>query len=170
MLTIDDLREHVTSTLGDDALELHLNAAYEVIDDAIGSNSDVSELIYAGSGPLFMLSRRAKAIVSISERDVALDPLDYELRGRLLIRLDTGPHSDSRWRGWVDVTYTPEASEDLRDEAAIALVKLRLNYDPGVTSERIGDWTSTQSDGAAFIEERQTILDALAARTRLVIL
>jgi hypothetical protein len=158
MLTIDDLREHVTSTLGDDALELHLNAAYEVIDDAIGSNSDVSELIYAGSGPLFMLSRRAKAIVSISERDVALDPLDYELRGRLLIRLDTGPHSDSRWRGWVDVT------------AAIALVKLRLNYDPGVTSERIGDWTSTQSDGAAFIEERQTILDALAARTRLVIL
>jgi hypothetical protein len=165
MLTVDDLRTHVTSSLEDGALEMLLAAAYGVIDERIGSGEDVTELITAGPGPLFMLSRKPRAIVSVAEGTTDLDPTDYAIRGRFLLRLDTGPNPNRWWRGWIDVTYTPEVSEDMRDSVAVALVKLDLNQEPGRSSERIGDWTETIETGKSVAQQRDEILALLSGQT-----
>jgi hypothetical protein len=162
MLTVDDFREHVTSTLGDGALEMLLSAAYEVIDERIGSDADVTELMYGGPGPILMLSRKALAIVSVTENERLLGATDYELRGRVLLRLHTGAIPGRSWHGRVDVVYTPLISQDQRDRVAIALVKQDLNHDPGATTERIGDWSETASQ--SYIQERADILASLSSQ------
>jgi hypothetical protein len=160
MLTVDDLREHVTSTLEDGALEMLLAAAYGAIDEQIGSDADVTELMYGGPGPILMLSRKASAVVSVTENEQLLGATDYELRGRVLLRLHTGSIPGRWWHGRVDVVYTPLISQDQRDRVAIALVKQDLNHDPGSTTERIGDWSETASQ--SYTQERADILASLS--------
>lgn len=165
MLTVDDLREHVTSSLGDDALEMLLGAAYEVIDDRVGSDADVTEVITAGPGPLLMLSRKASAIVSITEGTTDLDPTDFSVSGRTLWRLLDGANPQSWWRGRIQVTYTPAVNADRRDAAAVALVSLSLDtLDTGAAqSERIGDWSETFSSTSEVRQKRDDILAELSS-------
>lgn len=172
-LTVDDLRGHVESSLGDDALGLLLDAAYEAIDKVLGpagydgAGSTVSEYLTTGPGPLLMLSRPASAITSVLEGpdETALASDDYALVGDQLVRrLDTGTNPRSRWLSPVQPVYeaVPDASE--RDRAAIALVKLDLNHEPGVASERLNDHSITFSSSSdAYTADRDAILGSLAA-------
>ena len=168
MLTVADLRTHVTSVLEDSALEMLLGAAYEVIDERVGSDANVTELVTAGPGPLLMLSRKPRSIVSVIESEIALGPTDYELRGRVLLRLHDGANPARWWRGRVDVTYAPIVSQDVRDLAAIQLVQLDLDFNPGATSERIGDWAETVSTDAKYVAQRDDILAAVMDRKSVV--
>jgi hypothetical protein len=163
VLTVAELREHLTSELTDDALERLLDAAYEAIGARIGTG-DVSELLTAGPGDLLMLSRPASAIVSLTERGRELSDDDYELRpsGQMLVRRRTGPHPDPRWRGRIDVTYTPSAADADRDRVAIALVKLDLAHNPGLTGQALGAWSEQYGQGdESYAAARERILGSL---------
>jgi len=162
MITVADLREHVTSTLADGALEMLLAAAYEAIDERTGSDADVTELMYGGPGPILMLSRKASAIVSVTENEILLGATDYELRGRVLLRLHTGSIPGRWWHGRVDVVYTPLVSQDQRDLVAVALVKQDLSHNPGAVTERIGDWSETGVTTLTYTQERADILASLS--------
>lgn len=171
-LTVDDLRGHVDSSLSDTALGLLLDAAYEAIDRAIGADGayddsppSVSEYLTVGPGPLLMLSRSASAITVVTERGTELDPDDYALTGdQLLRRLDDGTHPRSRWCSPVEVTYEALGNANDRDRAAIGLVKLDLDYQPGVASERLGDHSITFATGSGeYLAQREAILASLVS-------
>jgi hypothetical protein len=168
-LTVADVRQHVTTALLDPALQRLIDAAYEAIVGRIGPTGADTEVHRAGSGPLLMLNRAAASITSVTEdatgAPVVLNALDYALRpsGSLLERLDTGPNPASRWRGRVDVVAVPLADAAERDRVVIALVKLDVTHNPGVTSERIGDWEESFADNSAmnYDLEREAILDSM---------
>lgn len=173
MLTIEELAEHVETGLDPDALALLLAAAYEAIDNHAGASGPVQELLTAGRGDLLMLSRRAASITTIIENDIELDDTDWELRasGQMVRRLATGDNPARRWRGRIDVTYTALDDENERDRVAIALVKLDLSYQPGVTQETIGAWSQQFAANSVwnYELERAAILATLNA-SRLVLL
>lgn len=178
MITVEQLLEHVTTDLGEDALGRLLDAAYEAIEKAAGPGSDsdyasnVSELITPGPGDLVRLSKPATAVVTVTEGTTDLAADDYELRasGQLLRRLSTGTNPRSRWCGRVDVTYTPVSDVNDRDRVAIALVKLDIDHQPGVQSETLGDHSITFASGGAgnsYAEQRAAILASLSPNTLL---
>jgi hypothetical protein len=169
MLTVDQLREHVTTSLGDEAVQRLLDAAYGAIDEAAGTGGDSTELLTAGPGPLLMLSRPADTVTSVTEYALTSSALvlaadDYAIRaGQALVRLATGTNPASRWRGPVDVTYTPLLDEAVRDGVAISLVQLDITFNPGLASQRLGEWSETYVQGAdgAYAEQRDKILASL---------
>lgn len=176
MLDVDQLRGFVETSLGDDVLEVWLDAAYEAIDavagpagDSSGDTGAVTEVITPGPGDLLMLSRPATAISAVTETcygtDTALELADVDLvTTQLVRRVRTGPNPSPRWRGRVEITYErlPDANE--RDRVAVALVQLDVNHNPGVTSEELGDWSATYANNSAmnYSLERQAILASLS--------
>ena len=173
-LSVDTLRLHVSSKLGDVALQGLLDAAYEAIDNHLGVIGPVQELILAsGNGPLLMLSRRALSITSVTEHETTLAADDYELRssGQMLYRLNTGTNPRRSWRAVrIDVTYAPYVDEAERDRVATELVKLDLNYKPGLVSEQIGDWQEqfARNDLFNYDTERDAILATLGSPVMLL--
>lgn len=169
-LTVDDLRQHVTSELEDEALERVLEAAYEAIDDYAGAEGSIRELLTAGPGDLLMLSRSAESVTSVSEgrsTPTVLATNDYELIGnQLLRRLRDGTHPASGWVSRpVDVVYVPMADMMTRDRVAIDLVKLETTFAPGLASQRLGEWAESYaaSDAADYRAQRAGILASLFA-------
>lgn len=173
-LSVTDLRLRVTSSLGDVALQGLLDAAYEAIDAYAGDSGPVQELLTAsGNGPLLMLSRRALAVSSVIEHETTLADDDYELRssGQMLYRLNTGTNPRRTWRAVrIDVTYTPYIDDADRDRVAGELVKLDLNYKPGLVSETIGDWQEqfARNDLFNYQTERAAILASLGSAVMLL--
>lgn len=168
-LDVDALRGHITTDLGDEALGLLLDAAYEAIDAVIGAGgaeeypTSVTEVITPGPGPLFMLSRPASVIASIEECDTALAADDYELiTDQMVRRLSDGTNPASRWRGRCIVTYHVNDLAS-RDRVAIALINLDLDYTPGLQSERLGDHSITANVLRSYDAERDAILASLTS-------
>lgn len=165
-LTVDDLRLHVTTDLGDAALGDLLDAAYEAIDLHAGTSGAITEVISAGPGDLLMLSRPASAITSVKEGrsfDTTLSTDDWELVGdQLLHRLDDGTNPRTSWYRRIEVTYTRLTDAAERDRVAIALVKLDLDTNPGLSSQRIGEWAETFEATDSYSEARAAILASLA--------
>lgn len=165
ILSLAEAREHVTTTLGDAALQRLLDRAEEDIIDVLGPPDSVQEYLHA-SGDIIMLSRRASAITTILENDVELEDDDYELRanGQTIRRLRTGTTPSTCWRHRVDVTYVPD-DEGKRQGAQVALVKLDVDFAPGINRERIGEWEQEQasggSQGVSYDDQRRAILASL---------
>lgn len=166
-LTVGDLRGYITSGLTDPALQKLLDAAYEAIGHQSGAAGAVTEFAVGGYSTL-ILDRQASAITSVTERiggvDVVLAANDYRHSGYVLTRLDTGTNPRSTWADTTTV-YDPVVDAAEWDRVAVALVELDLNYSPGVTSERIGDWEETKADNSAmnYAIERETILASLGS-------
>jgi hypothetical protein len=167
-LTVDEVRGHVETTLEDDALQALIAAAYEAIDMIAGASgsedypASVTEVISAGSGDLFMLSRPAESITSITEGISTTTDLgddDYELLGNQMVRrLSGGTNGSSYWRSRMIVTYTPLAMSAERDRVALALIKLDVTGQPGLVSQRLGEWSETFSTGTNYDADRAAIL------------
>jgi hypothetical protein len=140
ILTVDELREHVTTALEDDALQRLLDAAEAEIVRYAGDPGAAVEILH-GSGRYLTLDRPAESITSITEAwgatSTTLSASDWLLypSGLVLERLTTGPNGRSSWWRRVTVTYTPRDDEALREKAQIDLVNLALNYNPGGTME-----------------------------------
>lgn len=172
-LSVADLRLLHASSLTDAALQTYLDAAYEAIDKYAGVQGPVQELLSAsGNGPLLMLSNRAVTISSVIENGVALSADDYALRssGQMLYRLYDGTHRRRYWYGRVDVTYMPYLDAAERDRVAVELVKLDMNYSPGLTAQEIGDWSEqyARNDLFNYQTERLAILASLGSAVMLL--
>ena len=167
LLTVEELRLRISTTLDDATLQSLLDAAETAIVGQIGAPDVVQEYLRA-SGDLLILSRSASELTAVIENDVTLDEDDYELRadGQTLRRLRTGPNPNSRWRGRIDLTYVPLDDMAERERVQAGLVELELNYTPGASSERIGDWQETIGNGGAqtqtYDQIRASLLGSLS--------
>lgn len=166
-LTVDQLREHVQSALGDDALQRLLDDSEAEIIRYAGDSGDVTELIDGGYQRL-SLSGAASAITSVSETVgstiYTLDATDYRQRaeGYVLERLTSGAtHPSSVWRRLVTVIYTPVDGEAIRTLVQLDLIKLQLDFNAGLVSERIGDWSQTFQQGS---QTQENLRDAILSR------
>lgn len=171
-LNVAGFREHVTTALGDTALELLLDAAWLAIAEIAGAEGDVVE-VRAGGGSILFLPRPAASITSVSEwfgystqRTLAAN--DYRLNsdGVSLHRLTVGTTPAVYWGGPVQIAYEPLSDESSRQVVQIALVKLFLDHHPGIAEEDIGDWRQVFQSNSVwnYAQERETILDTLRAR------
>jgi hypothetical protein len=173
-LTVDRLREFVSSAVSDSSLQILIDAAFDAIDECIGPPGNVSEF-FSVTGDLILLSKRAETIVTVREDAASWTPLtlatdDYELRpsGRTLVRSQTGTNpgwfwGGPRWTGRVDVTYTPFDDTANRVRVALELVKLSIAFTPGLASQRIGEWAEsyTAPSAGSYSEQREDILASL---------
>ena len=166
ILSVAEMKEHLPGTVSvsDDALGRLLNAAESSITEAAGPIDTVTDY-RRPSGPLLGLSRKAQGIVSVTENGVELDPDDYELRpsGEVLMRLSTGPHPAVRWRGHVVIELAPADDMAERIRVQVGLVKLDLDYTPGIAGVTTGTWTesSSQQQGITYAQLRNEYLESL---------
>ena len=174
LLTVDDLRAHVTSALTDDALQLLLDAAEQAITQVAGAPGEATQIIDGGTTWLFLRSPAA-AITEIAEKvNTTITTLaddDYRLGSDLLSlrRLSDGTHPQTYWQGRVTIVSTPVDDIAFRSSVQIQLVRLFLDHHPGVQLETIGDWTEQFQSNSAwnYALERDSILSTLRAPTAL---
>lgn len=171
-LNVAGFREHVTTALGDGALELLLDAAWLAIAEVAGAEGDVTE-VRAGGGSVIFLPRPAGTITTVTEwlgfsYERELDPLDFRLAtdGVSLYRLQSGTTPSPYWMGSVQIEYEPADDESARQVVQLALVKLFLDHHPGIQEEEIGDWRQVFQSNSVwnYAQERETILSTLRAR------
>lgn len=174
ILSVAQLEEHITTTLGDDALGRLLDAAEESIIERAGPAideylvTDTTER-FAPRGPVLMLARRATDIVLVTEYahlalPTTLAADDYELSssGNLLRRVQGGTHSSDHWNPEVAVTYTPYTDAATRQRVQIELVKLDIAVNPGLSMQVVGSWTE-QYQSKPYSDLREEILASLHA-------
>lgn len=167
LLTVDELREHVTTSLGDDALQRLLDDAEAAITAYAGEVGTAVEIVTGGS-PTLTVGRPIESITSVRERDgfqssTTLATDDYEQLGSFVLgRLRYGTNSAAHWRGPVRVTYTPVDDTATREVVQIELVKLEISFNPALASETVGAWTQTYiSSQKSYPEQRGDILGRL---------
>jgi hypothetical protein len=176
ILTVDELREHVNTDLGDDALQRLLDAAEWAIVNRAGAPGARTE-IASGGFRFIALARPAASITSIvetvSSADTTLISDDYLVgTGEMLIeRLGTGTNPRSGWAERVTTVYTPVDDDPVRVEVQIALCQLAINYLPGLAEETIGEWTERFTNNSAWSNqaERDAILERLGINGRMVV-
>ena len=176
ILTVDELREHVNTGLGDDALQRLLDASEYLIVERAGPAGARTEI--AGGGYRFVTVSRPigsigsiKEVVGDSELTLAAD--DYLVRyGDLVVeRLQYGTNSRSTWDRRVEVTYTPEDDAALRADVQIDLIRAGLSYNPGLTGEQLGAWSAQYAANSVWnnAAERESILSRLDPEPSMVI-
>lgn len=169
ILTVDELREFVTSELSDDALQILLDATEEEIVRRAGPPGPRTET-FELSGRLIALSRPAESITSVTQlvgstsTTLAVD--DYFARpdGYVLERVRTGTNPYSQWRGRTTVVYTPVDDTATREAVQVALIQATIDDHPGLEWERIGEWEQrfgTSSKDWNSSTEREAILRRL---------
>lgn len=169
LLTLVQLKEHIEAELADDALQRLLDAAEQTVEERFGvvtlqvDKYVVDDSLYPeGRDQSVILTREAGSITTVTEQlfSAAADTLaadDYDLRGLLLERLDTGTNPRQKWGHRVIVTYVPFDDSSQRIPVIVNLVKLELAY-RGQKSEKAGDYNM---DSREYHKERESILGAL---------
>lgn len=131
LLTVDQLREHVTSSLGDDALQRYIDAEDALITARMGPVGQYTDVRFPrGATRVFLLGRAPASIVSVTERlwenDTVLEPDDYIVVNTVLRRLDTGPHPIEPYTDRVTIVYTSADDSAIRTLALIKLCALDI--------------------------------------------
>lgn len=178
ILTVEELREHVTTDLGDDALQRLLDATEDAINARAGASGSRTEF-FDRAGRFITLARPASAISSITEESfyggavTTLAADDYRVwpDGYSLERVSDGTNPRRYWYGLITVVYTATVDDDLRKLVQIELIDSTLNYNPGLTSQTIGTWTEQYANNAAWnnAEEWESILSKLDGSGRMVV-
>jgi hypothetical protein len=172
ILTVDEVREHVETDLGDDALERLVEAADQEIIDRLGVLASHTEFLEGEGLKELPLARRASAITSVVERiedeEYSLAASDYELLddGYKLRRKQGSSYPALLWRGQVTVVYVPHggATAELaaRKKLLADLIRLDCAY-RARASEAIGDGSYTALDHSA---ERSKLFQQMLTRNR----
>ena len=151
-IDVGDLRLRVETDFDNATLQRIVDSAEKAVARAAGSATSEVETIEAFGARFLVLSRRVSAFVSITERlrfssdAVTLSANDYRQSGDYkLLRLADGDNSSSFWGSEVVVTYTPEVDTEVRDEAALKLCYLSIEY-RAYESEKSGDWQGKQKE------------------------
>lgn len=167
LLTVDQFREHVETSLVDDAIQRLLDDAEAEIIRYAGDLGSVTELIDGGSSRL-VLSRRAGSVTSVTETSgtttTTLDADDWRLRSAYVLeRLNTGTNPRWTWSRFATVTYVAADDTDTRAVVQLELVKIAIARNPGLAAQTIGAWTEQYVNNSAWNPdlERASILARL---------
>lgn len=168
ILTVNELRQHIASGLGDDALQRLLEAAEIDITAKFGAVGSLTE--YSNGGyELLVLGRRPGSVSSVVEladttSSLTLAADDYRVEGFLLRRLDTGTNPRDCWHGRVKVVHTPADTEVDRVRVQLALVKLDLALS-GYSSEATQNESRSPDD---YQSARDRVLETYTSDAVLV--
>lgn len=172
ILTVDEVREHVETDLGDDALERLVDAADQEIIDRLGALATHTDVLPGHGLPALPLTRRASAITSAVERigatNYTLGSDDYRLdaNGYNLHREQGSTYPDVGWNGEVTVVYVPYGGATgetaARKKLLVDLVKLDTMYN-AAQSDNVGDGSRTSLDHTA---ERNKLFSSMLNRNR----
>lgn len=174
LLTVAQLREHLTTSLEDSALQRLLDDAKDQIIDWAGDDATATEILSTGSSKL-VLSRAAQSITSIVERrgvtDTTLAADDYQLYpgGYVIERLSGGTNSSPVWRGRVTVIHVPVSDVARRRMAQLDLVKLAIASEPALASRTIGAYSESFRGDADPATQRAAILSRLLSAPRMLV-
>ena len=179
LLTVDQFREHVTTTIPDAALQTLLDAAEAAVLEVVGEPGDITEYIIArpvangyapwGLSPGYnriSVSRPIATITSVTEylSDVGtvLDGTDYRASGYVLQRVPDGTNPRWYWGNRVTVVYTPQDETADRERVQIELVRLDLNARPGLAEQAVEGFLERYS-GAGLLNYSAERADLLAS-------
>lgn len=155
LVTPAQVREHVETDLGDDAITRVIASEEAAIVARYGEGTTTTEL-HLGGTSLIVLRGVAASITAISDASVALTvDEDYTLESPTRLR-----HLAGTFAGPVLVTYVPVSTAAQRTMALIDLVKLQLAYS-GFKSQGGADLSESPLD---LTQERENILSRLAPR------
>ncbi len=176
ILSVDELRDFRDSGLSDESLQMLLDAAEELIVARAGAPGDRTEIINGG-GRFLPIASPISTVTSVTEligtTSYTLASDDYLIRtGSLLLeRLQYGTNPSFCWRGRTTVVYQPASDDATRRQVQLELCQLALEYQPGVTSEQIGQWTQTLASNSVWNNsiEREAILSRLNASLGMVV-
>lgn len=153
LLTVEELRQRISTTLDDEALEGMLEAAELEINRRAGPIAR-AEFIVGGHSTV-MIARRPGTLDAVIEYvgDVTtiLDASDFELEpgSNVVRRLLGGTNPSQRFRGQVEIRYTVDDTA-LRKEVQAELVRLDITAGSGgsgaITQQRIGEWSESYSN------------------------
>lgn len=163
LLTVDQLRTFVTSSLGDEALLTLLNAAEAAIVEVAGATGEITEHIHGYGLHRIVVNREIGTITSVTEHDggteTVLDATDYRASGYVLTRIGTGTSPRWYWAPHVVVVYTPADDAAERQRVQMELVKLDLNWKPGLTVQSVEGFAEQYA--ATYEQARADILATL---------
>lgn len=178
-LTLDDYRGLHSTALGDEALQLLLDAAEADVLAFTGTADATVVEWHSGGRALIALARPAESITSVVEEGphnatpltLAADDYRIDPSGVLLYRQGTGTNPRWTWlRGRVVVTYTGAKLEEQRLAVQADLVHLAESYNPGVGMTVVGAWTEMYATTMrANAVEREAILSRLTMRGRMLV-
>lgn len=155
-----DLQERVETDLDDITLQRILDAAVKAVDRAAGKTTAETEVKVAANSSWLTLNRRHTAIVTIKERrlhsdaQVTLATDDFrEVGDYRILRLTDGTNAAGFWGVEVEIEYTPEVDQDVRDRVALDLAQVDIQFS-AYAEEKSGNW----SGKADWKKERGNLL------------
>lgn len=169
MTLLDNLKARIETTdLSDAELQPALDAATDEIIQRFGPVGEEIEVAARGETRRIDLARPADEekditiVETVGTTDTTLEADDFRVwnGGRTIERLRTGTNSRFWFGTTLVITYTPVDDSKQRDEAAIKLAILNLQYS-GLASESLGDEKMTTAD---HDKERAKILATLQPR------
>jgi len=154
-LTVAQFREHLETDLVDAALQRYINDAEQQIIKVAGELHTESDVVkYAVGANVLFLKRVASSITTVIEEletvegtfvATTLATDDYRLLStNQLKRLSSGTNPRGTWGDLVTIIYVPESDASVRVGVTIDLVKLAVQFS-GLDSEKIGEWSASQS-------------------------
>lgn len=172
ILTVDEVREHVETDLGDSALGRIVDNADQEIIDRLGALASQTEVIQGHGLYTLSLARRAASITSVVEKiddtDYTLAATDYDLLGDgyTLRRTQGTSYPALAWSGIITVVYVPHGGTTgelaARKKLLADLVRLDCAYTATQSSE-IGGVSRTSLDHGA---ERDALFARMLNRNR----
>ena len=145
LLTVAEVKEHVTTGLSDTALERVVDGEDAYIRRMVGEHDPASTMSYVEDRPDYRMSlpRAASAVTSVTinywrQSDRVMDEDDYWMEdGGLAVRIAPTFLWDLNFEygDRVTIEYTPVSENDERIKALIELVRL-ATQDTGLDSER----------------------------------
>ncbi len=170
ILTTTELREHIETDLGDDALQRLADDAESLIIATAGETGSRTENFNAfgfpsGRDRVIFAALAIDTITSINERDdldgdpTTLSSDDWEKQGkRQLFRLGGGTNPRSLWAQHVTLIYQPVVDTTIRKMVQVDLVKLE-NMFSGAAREEQGDfevWHKASDDATKILARLKT--------------
>lgn len=170
------LRQHIETTLEDEALQRLLDDAEGAITTELGPPGAVVE--YASGGGTLLVLGRAIDVLSPVEVTIGVDSTtpvvladdDYRIRpgGFVLERLASGTNPADYWPGvTTSVSFIAADDTATRDRVTIELCRLDLAYSPLLSQRTIDGYSEQMSANSAwnYKTERDMILATLTPVT-----
>jgi hypothetical protein len=161
LLTVAELREHVTSTLPDAALQRLLDASEAAIVEIVGATGEITEHIHGYGLHRIVVARPIETVSSVTEDHIVLAADDYRASGYVVTRTGHGTNPSWIWGSYLTVVYTPADDAVERQRVQMELVRLDLNWKPGLTQQTVEGFAEQYA--ATYEQSRADILDTLSA-------